>query len=91
VLLAQCQHAVNRRGQARRCRVRFHQSIHEMEALAESALDGRLVPFAGIGARKAASPFDDVGRSTETLCREEGRGDPALCRMRGLDALAGRA
>ena len=90
VLLAQLQHRVDAGRDPRRRRVRLHQHVHQMEALAQPLLDQRRLETVGIGAGKAALPFDDVVRPAVALRRKQRRGNAALGRVRGVDAL-GRA
>ena len=52
--LAQRQHAVDAGRDPRGGGVGFHQHVHEMEALAEPALDDRRIPAVAIGAGEAA-------------------------------------
>jgi len=91
VLLPQGQHAIDC-GRHPRCgSVRFHQHIHEMEALAEPAFNDRRVPCIGIGAGKASAPFDDVGGSAEARLGQKGGRDTALGGVRSLNAFSGGA
>src|SRR5260370_37521021 len=71
--------------------MRFHQHIHEMEALAEPVFNDRRIPRIGIGAGKASAPFDDVEGSAEPRLGQKGGRDTALGRMRSLNAFSGGA
>jgi len=89
VLLPKGQHAIDC-GRHPRCgSVRFHQHIHEMEALAEPAFNDRRVPCIGIGVGKASAPFDDVDGSAEPRLGQKGGRDTALGCVRGLNAFSG--
>src|SRR5215831_13418231 len=71
--------------------MRFHQHIHEMEALAELAFNDRRIPRIGIGAGKASAPFDDVDGSAEPRLGQKGGRDTALGCVRSLNAFSGGA
>ena len=67
--------------------VGFHQNVIQMKLCSEPIFDHRRVPFAGIGARESTGSLEDVDRSTKPALGEQGSGNPALCRVRSLDAL----
>ena len=91
VLLPQRQHGVDAGGDARGCRMRLHQHVHEQELCAEPVLDDRRLEAVGIGARETAAALDHVDRAGKAVLGQQRRGDAALRGMRGLDALAGGA